>query len=87
MNTPQVTAGAGASGGSALLLGGTTSRALLPATFHRYALCPAPWGWHMKRVPPLRSPLLPRLLRGAAFAITVAAGCVGLLALGAWLDA
>ena len=53
----------------------------------RYALCPVPWGWHMKRVPPLRSPLLPRIARAAALVVTVIAGCVGLLALGAWLDA
>lgn len=54
-----------------------------------YALRPSPWGgWHLRRVPPLRrsSGWAQRLLRGAAAAVAVAAGCVGILALGAWMD-
>ena len=48
---------------SSLLLGGKAPAMPPATTFHRYALCPAPWGWHMRRVPALRAPLLPRLDR------------------------
>lgn len=54
---------------------------------HRYALCPAPWGWHMKRVPPLRHSPLRRALTAAAIAAGTTAACLAYLMLGAWLDA
>ena len=43
--------------------------------------------WHQKRFPRMHIPVWPRVLRAAAFASGAAAACVGLLALGAWLDA
>lgn len=92
MNTHQFTAGAGASGGKVLLLGGKTSRALPPATF---PLSAPTWAQRRASLRPVcrvvqRIPsasLARRVIDGAAFLAAVTAACVGLLALGAWLDA
>ena len=58
---------------------------------HHYALSYTPLrGVHMRRVPPLggaRRQALRRALLGAAFALAATCACVGVLALGAWLDA
>ena len=92
MNAAPFTAGAGATGGRALLLGGTTSHALPPATFPQTA---PTWAQRRASLRPVRrvvqriprASLARRVIDGAAFLAAVTAACVGLLALGAWLDA
>ena len=51
-----------------------------------YAQTYSPWrGWHMRRYPPLGRSWR-GVARSAALGAAVLAGCIGIIALGAWLD-